>query len=96
MATTYTCDGCGAMLSSGDELIRESTTTGRSWYCRYCRTPVPSVGRRAIVAVAQSLADVDSDEHRSPDDVDEDEYRTLSFPAAGPPDDRPAAGGPPS
>ncbi|PSP48671.1 hypothetical protein BRC75_06140 [Halobacteriales archaeon QH_7_69_31] len=47
MAATYTCDGCGATLSSGDELIRESRTTGQSWYCQYCRTPVPgTVGER--------------------------------------------------
>lgn len=42
MATDYTCDGCGATLGSGDELIRESRHTGRSWYCQYCRTPVPA------------------------------------------------------
>lgn len=43
MATNYSCDGCGATLASGDELLRESTTTGRTWYCRYCRSPVPGV-----------------------------------------------------
>jgi len=41
MARTYTCDGCGATLGSGDELVRESRPTGRSWYCQYCRAPVP-------------------------------------------------------
>jgi hypothetical protein len=46
MATSYSCD-CGATLGSIDDLIRESTPTGRSWYCRYCRSPVPgSIGER--------------------------------------------------
>lgn len=49
MATTYTCDGCGATLGSGEELLRESHTTGRSWYCQYCRMPVPG-------AVAERLS----------------------------------------
>mgnify|MGYP000058140819 FL=1 len=43
MASTYTCDGCGATLGAVEDLTREPTTTGRSWYCGYCRTPVPSV-----------------------------------------------------
>ncbi|MDR9430260.1 MAG: hypothetical protein RI568_06110 [Natronomonas sp.] len=43
MAAPYTCDGCGASLGSVDDLHRESTVTGRLWYCAYCRTPVPSI-----------------------------------------------------
>ena len=48
-----------------------------------------------LPADVDTLADVGSDGYRSLDDVDEDEYRTLSFPAGGPPDGGPAAGGPP-
>jgi DNA-directed RNA polymerase subunit RPC12/RpoP len=43
MPTTYDCDGCGAPLGSPDDLVVESTATGRSWYCRYCRMPVSGV-----------------------------------------------------
>lgn len=47
MPAAYTCDGCGASLGAVDELHREPTTTGRSWYCGYCRTSVPNaVGER--------------------------------------------------
>jgi len=43
VSSTYRCDGCGATLSSVDELEREERATGRAWFCRYCRTPVPGV-----------------------------------------------------
>jgi len=43
MSSSYTCNGCGAALESVDDLRREPTTTGRSWYCRYCRAPVPGI-----------------------------------------------------
>lgn len=47
MPARYTCDGCGATLGAVEDLHRESTTTGRAWYCGYCRTPVPNaVGER--------------------------------------------------
>ena len=47
MPVRYTCDGCRAPLGAVDDLYCEPTTTGRSWYCGYCRTPVPdAVGER--------------------------------------------------
>lgn len=41
--TRHRCEGCGATLRSVDELERESRSTGRDWFCTYCRTPVPAV-----------------------------------------------------
>ena len=47
MSVSYTCDGCGAALGAVEDLHRKSTATGRSWYCGYCRAPVPdSIGER--------------------------------------------------
>lgn len=47
MSLSHTCDGCGATLGAREELHHESTPTGRSWYCGYCRMPIPdSIGER--------------------------------------------------
>jgi hypothetical protein len=43
VTVTHRCEGCGATLGSADELLKEDRATGRSWYCRYCRTPVPGI-----------------------------------------------------
>lgn len=43
MPARHTCGGCGAALEAVEDLHRESTMTGQAWYCRYCRTPVPTV-----------------------------------------------------
>ncbi|WP_254838404.1 TIM-barrel domain-containing protein [Natronomonas marina] len=43
-----------------------------------------------LPADVDTLANVGSEEYRSLDDVDESEYRTLSFPAGGPPEDVPS------
>lgn len=41
--TTYTCDGCGALLDNEKDLRKREGTTRLSWQCRVCETTVPSV-----------------------------------------------------
>lgn len=41
--TTYTCDGCGAVLDNEKDLRRLDGTTRSRWQCVVCQTSVPSV-----------------------------------------------------
>jgi len=43
VTTSHRCEGCGATLSSVDELHKQPGTATRTWLCAYCRTPVPGV-----------------------------------------------------
>ncbi|SFS42741.1 hypothetical protein [Halostagnicola kamekurae] len=40
--TTYQCT-CGAVLEYKQDLVSDRGTTGRTWKCRQCATPVPGI-----------------------------------------------------
>lgn len=44
---THTCT-CGATLRYKQDLIKEGGTVSRTWLCKDCRTPVPSVTAEKI------------------------------------------------
>lgn len=41
--TTYTCDGCGAIIRSKRDLEKELGQVYSSWNCAACGTSVPGV-----------------------------------------------------